>query len=152
MSNESFDNTSGRPTGAPPQERTRSYWAKIFGTPWFFITAAMVALLLSVWGMIWIVGHPESTAYEILQKASELTLRPEREDTDEYLVFMGEDTPGNRRQLLASSAHVSYVAESLLPSVIVVRVTDNLIETLDTLRGQDYVRLIFKYNPSFGCH
>ena len=152
MGNESFDDISGRATGAPPQERTRGPWAKVCGSAWFFFTAALVALLLSVWGIIWIVDHPESTAYEILYKASELTLGPEREDTDEYLVFMSEDTPGNRRQLLASSPHVSYLTESLFPSVFVVRVTDDLNNTLDTLREQDYVRMVFKYNPSFGCH
>ena len=41
MSNESFDDISGRATGAPPQERKRGPWAKVCGSAWFFFTAAL---------------------------------------------------------------------------------------------------------------
>lgn len=152
MGNESFNNSDNPAAVTSPPDLKMSGRGKARGAPWIFITALLAALLLGIWGLIWLAGHPESTAYRLFLEASALTLKPERVETDEYLVFMSEDTADNRRRLLATSPHVSYLGDSLFPSVIVVRVSDDLNGTLTTLRNEEYVNMVFKYDPIFGCH
>lgn len=73
-------------------------------------------------------------------------------DNDEYLVFLKHDTPANRKLMMAASAKMTYLGESLFPGVVVVKIPDGVEQALDALRRQAFVRLVMKYNPAFGCH
>lgn len=70
----------------------------------------------------------------------------------EYLLFLKNDTPPYRERLFASVPNIDYVAESLFPSVVVVRIRDHIAQTLQSLRQQEGIRLVIKYSLSFGCH
>ncbi len=116
--------------------------------PWAILG---VFLLIAAVGS-WIVAVPGSPGHEFVSQISALTLPPESAVSDEYLVFLEEDTPANRKRLFAAAANISFVAESLLPDVVVVKIPDRIIATLQTLREQEFVNMVFKYSAALGCH
>lgn len=114
------------------------------------ILVALCALI--VWGAVWMLDHPDSGAAQFFREASARYIPSDRAGTDDYLVFLADDTSNNRKQLMAVSASMSFVAESLLPDVVVVRIPDRTQTTLKGIQSLDFVRMVFKYTPSIGCH
>lgn len=119
---------------------------------WLWATIGLAAAALLVWGGLWIVENPSSALYRAFLATAQLTVPAEQAETDEYLVFLSEDSPAHREALNHASPHVSYVADSLLPRVVVVRITADVEGAMAALQQQPYVSLVMKYNPAFGCH
>ena len=99
-----------------------------------------------------VFADPTSPLYRAFLTAAQLTIPNADSDNKEYLVFLREDNAINRRRLATAVANVRFVANSVLPGVVVVEFPDGPGEALPALRKQDFVRLVVKYNPVFVCH
>jgi hypothetical protein len=111
---------------------------------------AGIGLLVAT--VLWVAQHPASGFSRSLLKASERSLPFRSVELDEYLVFLREDTPEVRRRVLEASPALSFVADSFLPRVMVVRIEGPPDAVLEILQGQGAVRMVFRYDPSLGCH
>lgn len=113
---------------------------------------ALIALIVLNVGFVLykLIFDPTSAASSAFNNLAEeraaITINPE------YLLFLKDDTPPYRKRLFASVPGIDFVAESLFPSVVVVRIRDSIAQTLQLLRQQEGIRLVIKYSPSFGCH
>jgi hypothetical protein len=117
-----------------------------------WLAVPLVAAFLAVGAGLWIVENPSSTLYRVFVSASELTVPREENQTDEFLVFLPEDSEANRAALYRATPNVSRVADSLLPRVIVVNIPSQQEATVAAMRAHEFVSLVMRYNPAFGCH
>ena len=117
-----------------------------------YLALAAGIISLSVWGGVFLAENPSSPVAKFLVKSWGIDNQSRIAAINEYLVFMAEDTPDNRRSLLASSKVISYVGDSLIPDVLVIRINSELPATLKKLRDMEFIRMVFRYDPAFGCH
>jgi hypothetical protein len=111
--------------------------------------AGIVVLLAAA---LWIAQHPASGFSRSLMDVAGRSLPFRSVELDEYLVFLQEDTPEARRQVLAASPALAFVADSFLPRVMVVRIEGPPESVLAALQRQPTVRMVFRYDPGLGCH
>ena len=119
---------------------------------WVWLGGGLTTLLLVIGLGLWMVENPSSAVYRAFVRIADLSIPGEARETDEFLVFLSEDSKANREALYRASPSVTYVADSILPGVVVVKIPTQLEQTMATLRGYEFVNLVMKYNPSFGCH
>ncbi len=119
---------------------------------WIVLASISLMVLLLLGGTLWLAEHPSGAVYKAFIAIAELSIPSERVETDEYLVFLTEDNEANRRQLMNTSPHATFVADSFLPRVVVMKIPEYVEETMAALREKEFVGLVMKYNPSFGCH
>ena len=145
---------SGRKPGAEPgRQETESESARPSArAPWLFFASFALIVLLLLGGVLWMAENPSSMIYKAFIATAELTIPSQRSETDEYLVFLTDDTEANRKRLSEASPLAAYVSDSFLPGVVVVKIPDQVEASLASLNDQEFVKLVMKYNPAFGCH
>lgn len=112
----------------------------------------MIVAAVIVWGGVWIADHPSSSVSKSFLKVAELSQPQADAAVDEFLVFMTEDNTKNRRHLMSVSPTIQFVAESILPRVVVVRIPGELRPTLAAIEELEFVRMVFRYDPRIACH
>lgn len=124
------------------------------GAGWrgLWLGGGIAVVLLIFAGGLWIMDNPSSLLYKAFLATAELSLPAEGRESDEFLVFLAEDSQANRAALYATSPNITYVADSLLPRVVVVKIPEQAEQIMAALREHEFVSLVMRYNPSFGCH
>ena len=112
----------------------------------------ITAVGLSVWVGLLIAEQPSSPISKFLLEFGGFNALSNNTEINEYLVFMAEDNPENREGLLTASPSIKFVAKSIIPDVLVVRILEEIPATLTRIRGLEFVRMVFRYEASFGCH
>jgi len=120
----------------------------------FWITLVAVLAGLAIFGaMAVVVTRPASpTARLLLELFAPQVARAPAAAAVEYLVFLEPDTPQARQALLAANPGITYVTDSILPGVIVVRLDGEPAPLLARLRESPQAGLVMKYDPALACH
>jgi hypothetical protein len=119
-----------------------------------WLVAAVLAALLGGGGaaVYASLDDPRAVLDKVLLVTARLAVPDYDRADEEYLVFLTEDSESVRRHLFAAARRATYVTDSLLPAVIVVRIAGDVSTGLAELRRQEAVRMVVLYNPSIGCH
>jgi len=146
------------PDRSTPEQSQAGRPARIRGGARKFVAPAMVvgcavgAALLIGYLVSEVFADPTSPLYRAFLTAAQLTIPNADSDNKEYLVFLRENNEINRLRVATTVANVRFVANSVLPGVVVVEFPEGPGEALAALRKLDFVRMIVKYNPVFVCH